>query len=435
MKKLFDSCQMDDPQIGEEMYSWAQELFPVNRSITGDGNRKTLQFIQKIVPAIRICSIKSGTRCCDWIVPPEWNVEEAYLIDPSGERVIDFHENNLHLLGYSEPIDKSLDLAELQDHLYSLENQPNAIPYVTSYYKKRWGFCLSHNQRKKLKKGNYRAVIKSRKEKGVLNYGELIIPGKTNKEIFLSTYICHPSMANDQISGIVMLTALARWINECKKHYHTFRIIWIPETIGAIVYLSKNLKQLERNVVAGWQLACLGDSGDFSYLPSREGNTQADLISLICLKESVKKYKTWSFLKRGSDERQWCYPGVDLPVCSVMRSKYNTYKEYHTSLDNLKYIKATALRESYRIYKNMIGVAEENIVYKTTTIGEPQLGRHNLYPTLQKKEMASSVEEILNILSFCDGNNSAVRVANKTKTSIFKCINSLKKLKAARVIE
>lgn len=435
MKKLFDSCQMDDPQIGEEMYSWAQELFPVNRSITGEGNRKTLQFIQRIVPAIRICSVKSGTRCCDWTVPPEWNVEEAYLIDPSGERVIDFHKNNLHLLGYSEPIDKSLDLTELQDHLYSLEHQPNAIPYVTSYYKRRWGFCLSHNQRMKLKKGLYRAVIKSKKEKGVLNYGELIIPGKTNKEIFLSTYICHPSMANDQISGVVMLTALARWINKCKKHNHTFRIIWIPETIGAIVYLSKNLKQLKRNVVAGWQLACLGDSGDFSYLPSREGNTQADLISLICLKESVKKYKTWSFLKRGSDERQWCYPSVDLPVCSVMRSKYNTYKEYHTSLDNLKYIKATALRESYRIYKNMIGVADENIAYKTTTIGEPQLGRHNLYPTLQKKEMASSVEEILNILSFCDGNNSAVRVANKTKTSIYQCINSLKKLKAARVIE
>ena len=435
MKKLFDSCRMDDPQIGEEMYYWAKELFPLNRSLTGEGNRKTLQFIKKIVPNLEICSVKSGTRCGDWTVPPEWSVEEAYLTDPSGKKVVDFHKNNLHLLGYSEPIDKSLNLTELQDHLYSLEHQPNAIPYVTSYYKSRWGFCLSHNQRKKLKKGLYRAVIKSKKEKGVLNYGQLIIPGKTNKEIFLSTYICHPSMANDQISGIVTLTALARWINTYKNHNHTFRIIWIPETIGAIVYLSKNLKHLKENVVAGWQLACLGDSGDFSYLPSREGNTQADLISLICLEESVKKYKTWSFLKRGSDERQWCYPGVDLPVCSVMRSKYNTYKEYHTSLDDLKYIKAKALRESYRIYKNMIGVADENIKYKTTTIGEPQLGRHNLYPTLQKKEMASSVEEILNILSFCNGNNSAVHIANKTKTSIYQCINSLKKLKAARVIK
>lgn len=414
MKNLFESCRTNEPQVGEEMYYWAKELFPLNRSLTGEGNRKTLHFIKKIVPNLEICSVKSGTHCGDWTVPPEWSVEEAYLADPSGKRVIDFYKNNLHLVGYSEPIDKSLDLTELQNHLYSLKDQPNAIPYITSYYKSRWGFCLTHNQRKKLKKGLYRAVIKSKKEKGVLNYGELIIPGKTKKEIFLSTYICHPSMANDQTSGIVTLTALARWINKYKNHNHTFRIIWIPETIGAIVYLSKHLNEIKKNIVAGWQLACLGDKGDFSYLPSRTGNTQADIISLISLERMKKKYRVWSFLKRGSDERQWCYPGVDLPVCSIMRSKYNTYKEYHTSLDNLKFIKPQYLQESYDVLKYILGIADENIAYKTTTIGEPQLGKINLYPSLQSKKTSSSVEDLLNILTYCDGKMSSIQISQKT---------------------
>lgn len=338
------------------------------------------------------------------------------------------------MVGYSEPIDKSLSLTELQNHLYSLKDQPNAIPYVTSYYKSRWGFCLAHNQRKKMKKGFYRAVIKAKKKQGVLNYGEIIIQGKTKKEIFLSTYICHPSMANDQISGIVTLTALARWINKYKNHNHTFRIIWIPETIGAIVYLSKHLKEMKSNIVAGWQLACLGDKGDFNYLPSRKGNTEADKISLTSLERINRKYKVWSFLKRGSDERQWCYPGVDLPVCSVMRSKYNTYREYHTSLDNLKLINATALQESYHLYKNMVGIADENFVYKTNTIGEPQLGKYNLYPTLQQKEMASSVEDILNVLSFCDGKMSLLEISKLINIPFADCVKIISKLKKAKLV-
>ncbi|NBU97323.1 MAG: DUF4910 domain-containing protein [Spirochaetia bacterium] len=435
MSNLFKDCDVEDKKIGKNMFSWAKFLFPINRSLTGNGNRQTLKFIKSFLPDLKIRQVGSGKKCFDWTVPMEWNVEEAYLINPDGEKIADFKENNLHLLGYSDPIDIYIDLKTLQKHLYSLEDQPNAIPYVTSYYKNRWGFCLKHKNRLKLKPGKYRAVIKTSKKKGWLNYGELYLPGKYKEEIFLSTYICHPSMANDQISGIVTLLALAKWIKQKSKRNYSFRIIWIPETIGAIVYLKKNLKILQKNIKLGWQLACLGDGGNFSFLPTREESTQTDLITEECLKKITKNPTKWSFLKRGSDERQWCFPGVDLPVCSIMRSKYNTYKEYHTSQDNLNLIRPQFLQESYNVLKYVIGVADENFIYKVNTIGEPQLGKLNLYPTIQSKKTSSSVENILNVITYCDGKTSSVEISKKinidvkTVIQIQKVLLKFKKLK------
>lgn len=431
---LFETCETFQPEVGKELYAWAKQLFPLHRSLTGKGNLETLRFIQTKVPGLKIKALKSGTRCLDWVIPPEWNVQDAYILDPCGKKIIDFRKNNLHVMAYSEPVDRRLTLDELQAHLYSRESQPTAIPYLTTYYKKRWGFCLSHQQRKKLKPGMYRAVIQASKKSGNLVYGELILPGKSRKEVFLSTYICHPSMANDQLSGVVVLTALARWLSHCRQRNHSFRLIWIPETIGAIAYLSQNLQKMKKQIRVGWQLACLGDPGPFSFLPSRQGDTQADKISKKILGENGKSFRVWSFLKRGSDERQWCFPGVDLPVASVMRSKYGAYPEYHTSLDNLSFVRPKSLGEAYHLYKKILGLADENFYWRIKTIAEPNLGKRNLYPDLGTKDTAAAIESLSNVIAFADGSTSCVEIAERCKIPALECVKILRLLRAAKLV-
>lgn len=431
---VLETCETLQPEAGKEIYAWAKRLFPLHRSLTGKGNLETLRYIQTIVPGLKVKALKSGTRCMDWVIPPEWNVQDAYILDPRGKKIIDFRKNNLHVLAYSEPVDQRLTLHELQTHLYSRKSQPTAIPYLTTYYKKRWGFCLSHQQRKKLKPGMYHAVIRATKKNGNLVYGELLLPGKSRKEVFLSTYICHPSMANDQISGVVVLTALARWLSSCPRRNHSFRLIWVPETIGAIAYLSRNLKAMKKHIVAGWQLACVGDPGPFSFLPSRQGDTQADKISRKILEENKKPYRIWSFLKRGSDERQWCFPGVDLPVASVMRSKYGAYPEYHTSLDNLSFIRPKALGEAYHLYKKLLGLADENLCWRIKTIGEPNLGKRNLYPDLGTKDTVGAIESLSNVIAFADGSASCVEIAERCRIPALKCAKILRILHAAKLL-
>ena len=398
-------------KLSSEMYSWAKALFPINRSITGSGVRETLEYFKKIVPSLKILSFPTGFEAFDWTVPQEWSLKEAYIEDKKGNRVIDFKNNNLHVVGYSKPVKKYLEYDELKNNLHFIKDQPNAIPYVTSYYNKEWGFCLTYNQFLKLKKEKYYVNIDSSFKDGILNYGEIVIKGKSEKEIFISSYICHPSMANNELSGPVLAMALARELLKQEKKY-TYRIILIPETIGSLCYLKKNLKKLKKNVIAGYNITCVGDEKGFSYLPSRNGDTLADRAALNILKSNVADFKKYTWFDRGSDERQYCWPGIDLPVCSIMRSKYGEYAEYHTSLDNMRFISKSGLFESFAIYSDVLGVIERNDKFITTTLGEPKLDKRGLYSTLSKKGDSNYSRDILNFLSICDGNNDLIEISN-----------------------
>ena len=344
-----------ESKVKEEMYELCERLFPICRSITGDGVRKTLQMLVEVYGnEINIHEVPTGTKVFDWTVPKEWNIKEAYIENSKGQRVIDFKNNNLHVVGYSLPVDKFVDLQELKSVVYTQPDQPDAIPYVTSYYKECYGFCMSQNQLDKLPEDTYHIVIDSELKEGSLTYGEIIIPGDTEEEVFLSTYICHPSMANNELSGPVVATFLAKWLNLLVKRRYTYRIIFIPETIGAITYLSKNLQYLKEHVIAGFNLSCVGDNRTFSYVESRYGDTLADKAAKNVLSFYYPDYKTYSFLKRGSDERQYNAPGVDLPVCAICRSKYGEYPEYHTSKDNLELISPEGLLGAYEVYQQCI---------------------------------------------------------------------------------
>lgn len=339
-----------ESKVKEEMYELCERLFPICRSITGDGVRTTLQMLVEVYGnEINIHEVPTGTKVFDWTVPKEWNIKEAYIENSKGQRVIDFKNNNLHVVGYSLPVDKFVDLQELKSVVYTQPDQPDAIPYVTSYYKECYGFCMSQNQLDKLPEDTYHIVIDSELKEGSLTYGEIIIPGDTEEEVFLSTYICHPSMANNELSGPVVATFLAKWLNLLVKRRYTYRIIFIPETIGAITYLSKNLQYLKEHVIAGFNLSCVGDNRTFSYVESRYGDTLADKAAKNVLSFYYPDYKTYSFLKRGSDERQYNAPGVDLPVCAICRSKYGEYPEYHTSKDNLELISPEGLLGAYEV--------------------------------------------------------------------------------------
>lgn len=344
--------------LGSRLYQLLVRLFPICRSITGNGVRQTLQIFQEHIPLI-IHEVPTGTEVFDWTVPKEWNIRDAYIEDENGNKVVDFKRNNLHVVGYSIPVDRWLTLAELEDYLHSLEDQPDAIPYVTSYYKEQWGFCIAHNERVRLKEGRYRVFIDSDLKEGSLTYGEYIIPGQIEQTVLLSTYICHPSMANNELSGPVVTTFIAKWLASKPRRY-TYRIVFIPETIGAITYLSKHRESLKKKVMAGFNISCVGDGRSYSYVASRYGNTLADKIASNVLSFKHPDFIRHSFLERGSDERQYCSPGVDLPLVTLCCSKYGTYPEYHTSLDNLDLVTKEGLRGGYELVENCIELIEFN---------------------------------------------------------------------------
>ena len=400
-------------QDGHDIFALAERLFPLCRSLTGDGNRETLAIIGEHIP-LTIHEVASGTPAFDWQVPREWNIRDAYLADASGARIVDFKQSNLHVVGYSTPIDTWLDLDDLQPHLHSLEDQPDAIPYITSYYAERWGFCLSHNQRQSLKPGKYHAVIDSELSDGHLTYAEYLIPGETEEEIFLATNICHPSLANNEISGPAVLTALAKWLASVPRRY-SYRIAYVPETIGAIVYLNRNLEAMKSAMVAGYQVTCVGDDRSYSYLPSRTGDTLADRAALHVLENKHPDFIAYSFLDRGSDERQYCSVGADLPVASLMRSKHGAYPEYHTSLDDLSVISPAGLFGSFELYRDVIELMERNVHYRTTVTCEPQLSRRGLYPTLSVKGQIAGFHAVFDFIAYADGSTDLIDIAAKLK--------------------
>jgi len=406
-------AQTDSLDCGQAMYQLATTLFPICRSITGEGVRETLAIIQQYVP-VQVHEVPTGTRVFDWLVPNEWNVRDAYVLDERGYKVIDFHENNLHVLGYSIPVDMTVSLSELQKHLYSLEDMPDAIPYVTSYYEEQWGFCVSHAARQRLVEGQYRVVVDSELTEGSLTYGELIIPGMTTREVLLSTYVCHPSMANNETSGPAVTTFLAKWIASAPRR-HTYRIVFVPETIGSLAYLSRNLAEMKRNIVAGFNVTCVGDDRAFSFLPSRKGSTLADRAALCILRDAHPDYVHYSFLDRGSDERQYCSPGVELPVVSIMRSKYGEYPEYHTSLDNLDFITPKGLQGGFSVLRDCLELLEANLVYQATCLGEPQLSRRGLYPKDGGPGQRPEVRDLLNVLAYADGTNDLIDISTAAK--------------------
>lgn len=398
-------------KIGHEMYSWAKALFPIFRSITGPGVRQTLLYIKNILPSLQICEVPSGSKVFDWVVPDEWIIKTAYIADEEGNIIVDFKKNNLHVMGYSAAVDAWVSLDELNVHLHSLPNNPDAIPYVTSYYKSEWGFCITQSQRDNLKDCRYHVCIESELKPGVLNYAEIIYKGIEDKEIFISTYICHPSLANNEISGPVVTTALARYVSAMTDRRYTYRFIYIPETIGSITYLSRNYLNLKKNVVSGFNITCVGDDLGYSFMPSINGDTLADDVALYVLNSKGVKYKEYSFLDRGSDERQYCWPGINLPIASIMRSKYGTYPQYHTSQDDLTFISASGLHGAFELYKECIDTLEANFTYNVSTLCEPNLGRRGLYPTVSTLERAPRSKELLNFMTYCDGERSMLDVA------------------------
>ena len=415
--------------LGAEMYALAERLWPLNRSISGEGLRETLQILQEYVPELELIEVPTGAQAFDWTVPEEWQVSEAWIADEDGNRLIDFADNNLHLVGYSVGVDKTLSLEELQPYLHSLPEQPEAIPYVTSYYERNWGFCLSQNQRDTLEPGNYRVRIDARHFEGSITLAEAVFPGETDEEIFFSTYCCHPSMANNELSGPCVATALARIIRNMPERRLTYRFVFVPETIGSLAYLSRKLQSLKDKVIAGFNLTCVGDERTWSYLPSRAGDTLADRAARHCLKHLAPEFKRYEWRDRGSDERQYCAPGVDLPVASVMRSKYHEYPEYHTSLDRLgQTVTAAGLDKTIGFYKTMIQVLESNCRPVASTRGEPQLGRRGLYANTSKVGSADAHSALLELLTWADGTNDLIDIAERSGLPAWKLLKPLQSL-------
>ena len=428
--------------ITNRIYNIAKQIFPINRSITGKGTEKTLKILKTIVPKLKIKKIKSGKKVFDWSIPPEWNVKEAYIKDKFGKKIIDIKRNNLHLVGYSEPVNLLLKKKDILKKINSITEQPNAIPYITSYYKKYWGFCASEYQKKKIKK-DYKdsdlfevKVDSNYNKNGKLNYGEIIIPGKSRKEILISTYVCHPQMANNELSGPIVSIALAKYFLK-RKNKKTIRFIFVPETIGAIAYIQKNLKLLKKNVVGGYVLTCIGDEKNYSFIYSKYKKTISDFAAIKAFKKFNIKYKNYSFLKRGSDERQFNSPGIDLPIASILRTKYGEYAEYHTSLDNFKIVTRKGLSGGFKLAKEAITNIMNSIIPINTILCEPQLQKRSLYESLSTKYSTKkkiNSRKILDFLQYADGKNSLESISCLIESSVKETTRIYEVLKKKKLI-
>ena len=417
---------------GLVMHRRMTELFPINRSITGEGVVETLNYIKNILPKLRVKRIRSGTKVYDWTIPEEWNLVEGYIEDESGRKLVSSKINNLHVIGYSEQVEGWLSREELMSNIFTIKEIPDAIPYVTSYYSKRWGFCMTENQRQAMKNDVYYAKIESRKTKGYLHYADLIKRGKSKEEVLISTYICHPSMANNELSGPMVATRLAEILDK-QNTYYTYRFVFIPETIGSIVYTNKHLRKLKKRTKAGFVLTCIGDNNGYSFLKTKYENTLSDKVALSIIKDEYPDAKIYSWKSRGSDERQYCSPGVDLPIASIMRTKYGEYKEYHTSKDNLEYVNAEGLQGGLDYVLKIIDRLEKNAIPESNVKGEPQLGRRGLYPKVSTRN-SYDANVICDLLSYSDGTNDMVDIKERTGHEYESLVEAFKLLEKNKLI-
>ncbi|HEU4717745.1 MAG TPA: DUF4910 domain-containing protein [Bacteroidia bacterium] len=427
---------MNEKDIRHLMESYFDRLWPICRSITGNGLRESLKILSEIVP-LQLTEVPTGTEVFDWTIPKEWNITDAYIITPDGKKICDFKVNNLHVVNYSIPVEKEMTFDELDRHLFSIPQMPSAIPYVTSYYKETWGFCLAHSEREKLPaNGLYKVKIASSLENGSLTYGEHVLEGKTKEEILFSTYVCHPSMANNELSGPLVAAFLYTKLAALPERRFTYRFVFAPETIGVIAFLQKNGAALKKNLRAGYVITCAGDAGAFTYKRSKDPLSAADHVAEHVLKHSGKKFTAIDFAIGGSDERQYCSPGFNFPVGSLMRTMYQRYPEYHTSLDNKSFISFAAMEETVEMYLRFAKLHEMNRKYTNTVpFCEPQLGKRGLYPDVgAQKNRAEELSRRLHLLSWADGNNDLVAIAEKNGTCALDYENTIRELAAAGLL-
>lgn len=402
--------------IGKEMHDLMAELYPICRSITGDGIRESLKIIRKHIP-VKLNEIPSGTKVFDWIVPREWNIRDAWVKGPGGEKVIDFKKSSLHVVNYSVPVHGHMPLEQLKEHLHSIPGHPDWVPYRTSYYKENWGFCLSHRMLEGLENGEYEVYIDSSLEEGHLTYGECFLEGETEEEILFSSHSCHPSLCNDNLSGMVLLTFLAKQI-EAQERRYSYRFLFGPGTIGAITWLALNENRVSR-IKHGLVAACVGDAGHFTYKRSRRGNAEIDRAVAHVLKHSAVDYEIFDFTPYDYDERQYCSPGFNLPVGSLTRTPHDRYAENHTSADNLDFVRPECLGDSFSRYLSVVEVLEKNGMYiNANPKCEPQLGKRGLYGALGGKKDASKFEiAMFWVLNFSDGHHSLLDIAERSGLS------------------
>ncbi len=454
-------------EIGNEMFQLMKELFPICRSITGNGVRQTLEIIKKHIH-LENHEVSSGTKVYDWTIPKEWNIQDAYIIDQNGEKIVDFKKSNLHVVNYSTPINQKISLSELKKHIHTIPEKPDLIPYVTSYYLENWGFCMAHNQFVNLKEGEYHIVIDSKLDNGSLTYGEYLIPGKSEDEILLSCYVCHPSMCNDNLSGIVLLTMLAKYLQSFKNNY-SIRFLFIPETIGAITWLNNNEGSITK-IKHGLVATCLGDSGSLTYKRTRNGNDEIDKTVENILKKSNVEFRVLDFFPWGSDERQFCSPGFNLSVGSLLRSIYgsNGFPEYHTSGDNLNFMSVKSLAESFIMYLSILFELESNFHLHSQNLKlditknlknwseneksksderyinlnpkcEPQLGKRGLYHQSggQESTMKQRKNEfaIFWILNLSDGNHTIQDISKRSGIPVEDLQTSIKILINTKLLQ
>ncbi|MFJ7210505.1 DUF4910 domain-containing protein [Amycolatopsis sp. NPDC098790] len=403
---------MASPQLrtGAELHALVERLYPICRSITGDGVRQTLDIIGEHIPLDRH-EVPTGTAVLDWTIPQEWNIRDAYVASPSGERVIDFRESNLHVVGYSVPVRQRMPLSELREHLHTLPDQPSWVPYRTSYYAPAWGFCLAQEKLDALPDGDYDVVIDSTLADGSLTYGEHVVPGRVTDEVIVSCHVCHPSLANDNLAGIAVAISLAQQLASEQPHY-TYRFLFMPGTIGSITWLARNASRIEK-VRHGLVLACAGDPGSLTYKKSRRDDAEIDRVMQHVLRS--REHRVVDFSPYGYDERQFCSPGFNLGVGSLTRTPYAGYPEYHTSADNPGFVSPAAMEDTLGALRDAFGVLDRNRRYvNLSPYGEPQLGKRGLYDSLGGRSDAKQAQmAMLWVLNLSDGSHSLLDIAER----------------------